>query len=134
MPSSSTRKNSYTADKDIAIIIYHLLYHQPLEKASFSSLLSQYRSEIANNKLGIVEGCLVFYEKKSTAVNRIFRIVVLVYLRHTIFSLLHASPTAGHMVEYKTLYHIKLQLFWPKLRSDINRWIKECSYYQLTFR
>ena len=38
------------------------------------------------------------------------------------------------MGEYKTLYRIKLRFFWPKLRSDIHRWIKECPHCQLTFR
>ena len=51
-----------------------------------------------------------------------------------IFSLLHASPAVDHMGKYKTLYHIKIQFFWPKLRSNIYRWIKRCLDCQLTFR
>ena len=39
----------------------HLLYHQPVEKATLSSLQAHYRSAISNNKLGIVESRLVFY-------------------------------------------------------------------------
>ena len=38
------------------------------------------------------------------------------------------------MGEYKSLYRIKLRFFWPKLRSDIYRCIKEYSHYQLIFR
>ena len=38
----------------------HILYHQPFEKVTISSLLAQYRSAIANNTLGIVIGRLVF--------------------------------------------------------------------------
>ena len=38
------------------------------------------------------------------------------------------------MGEYKTLYRIKFRFFWPKIRSDIHRWIKECPHCQLTFR
>ena len=97
MPSSSTWKDAYTADKDIATIIQHLLYHQPFEKATLSSLPVQFCSAIANNYLGIVEGRLEFYETVITTTNKICRIVVAVSLRHTIFSLLHASPSAGHM-------------------------------------
>ena len=77
----------------------HLLYHQPFEKATLSSLPAHLRSAIANNNLGIVEGRLVFYETVITTANKICRIVVHVSLRHTIFSLLHASPTTDHMGE-----------------------------------
>ena len=134
MPSSSTWKGAYTADKDIATIIQHLLYHQLFEKTTLSSLPVQFCSAIANNYLGIVEGRLEFYETVITTTNKICRIVVAVSLRHTIFSLLHASPSAGHMGEYKTFYRIKLRFFWLKLRSDIHRWIKECLHCQLVFR
>ena len=134
MSSSSTRKDAYVTDKDTAIIMHHLLYHQPFEKATFSSLPSQYRSAIANNKLGIVKGRLVFYETVLTTVKQICRIVVPVSLRRILFYRLHTSPAGGHMGKYKTLYRIKLQFFWTKLRSDIHRWIKECPHCQLTFR
>ena len=96
--------------------------------------LAQYRSDVSNNSLGIVEGRLVIYEPVSTTVNQICRIVVPISLRHLIFSLLHASPVAGHMGEYKTIYCIRLRSFWPKMRSNIHRWIKQCPHCQLTFR
>ena len=112
----------------------HLLYHHPFEKSTLSSLPVQFRSAIDNHNLGIVEGRLVFYETVIITVNKICRIVVPVSLRHTKNSLLHASPTTGHRGEYKTLYRIKLQLFWLKLRYNINRWIEECLHCQLTFR
>ena len=87
IPSSSTWNDAYAADKDKSAIMQHLLYHQPFEKATLSSLPAQFRSAIANNNLGIVEGCLVFYETVITTANKIYRIVVLVSLRHTILSL-----------------------------------------------
>ena len=99
MPSSSTWKDSYATDKDTSIIMNHLLYHQPVEKGTISSLPTQFRSAIANNNLGIGEYRLVFYRTVITTANKIFRIVVPVSLRHTIFSLLHASPTTDHMGE-----------------------------------
>ena len=106
-----TVEEYYDADEDTSIIMQHLLYHRPFEKVTLSSLLAQHRSAIANNKLGIIEGHLVFYERFLTTVKTIFRIVVPVSLRHNFISLLHASPAAGHMGEYKTLYRIKLQFF-----------------------
>ena len=86
-----------------------------------SSFPVQYRSTIANNSLGIVEGPLVFFEKISITANQICRIVVPIYLRRIFFSLLHASSTAGHMGKYKTLHRIRLRFFWPRIRSDINQ-------------
>ena len=32
------------------------------------------------------------------------------------------------MGEYKTLYRIRLQLFWPKLREDVNKWVIFCAH------
>ena len=37
------------------------------------------------------------------------------------------------MGEYKTLYRIRLRFFWPRMRSDIHQWIKECPHCRLTF-
>ena len=81
----------------------------------------------------MVEGRLVFFEKVVTTTNQICRIVVPISLHRIIFSLLHASPAAGHMEEYKILYRIRLRFFWPRMRSDIHQWIKECPYCRLTF-
>ena len=109
--SSLPWKGAYDADKEKAIIMQHLFYHRPFEKVTLSSLLVQYRSVIANNKLCIIEGHLVFYERVLTTIKRICRIVVPVSLRHNLISLLHASPAAGHMGEYRIIYRIKLQFF-----------------------
>ena len=111
MPSSSTCKDSYATDKDTATIIQHLIFHQPFENTILSSLPAQFRSAISNNNLGIVEGCLIFYETVIPTAKKICRIVAPVSPRLTIFSLLHASPTVGRMGEYKTLYRIKLRFF-----------------------
>lgn len=98
--------DEYVANKDTTIIMEHLLYHQPFEKVTLSLLLVQYYSAITNNALDTVEGCVVFYETIPTTVNKICRIVVTVFLRRTLFSLLHASPSVGHM-----------GVFYPKLSS-----------------
>ena len=41
---------------------------------------------------------------------------------------MHASHVAGHMGEYKTLYHIRLRFFWPRMRTDIKEWIQELMF------
>jgi len=78
-------KDAYAVDKNTAIIIQYLLYHQPFERATLSSLPAQHSSAIANNKLGKVKDRLVFYKTVLTTVNKIYRIVVPVSLRHTFF-------------------------------------------------
>ena len=86
----------------------HRIYHQLFEKDMISSFPSQYRSVVAHNIVGIVEGRLICYEQAPTTIEQIFNIVVPISLRHTIFYLLHASPVVGRMDEYQTLYRIKL--------------------------
>ena len=33
------------------------------------------------------------------------------------------------MEKYKTLYRIRLILFWSKLREDIKQWVKNCTHF-----
>ena len=47
---------------------------------------------------------------------------------------MHATPVTSHMGGYKTLYRIKLRLLWPRLRSDVADWIKQCAHCILTYR
>ena len=76
---------------------------------------------------------MFFFEQVVTTANQICRIIVPISLRRIIFSLLHASPAAKHMGEYKTLYRIRLRFFWPRMRSVIHQWIKEYPHCRLTF-
>ena len=62
------------------------------------------------------------------------RIVVPTSLRRIIFNLMYTTPVAGHIWEYKTLYWIRLQFCWPRLRSDISDWINHSLQYMLTYR
>ena len=114
-------------------LLHHFLYRQPFGKKCFIIFPAQYCSDAAYNALGIAEYCLVFYELIPKTINQIFRIIVSISLRHIIFYLLHAPPAAGRMGNYKTLCRVRLRLFWPKIRSNIHRWIKNYPYYQLTF-
>ena len=45
-------------------------------------------------------------------------------LRRSLFIHLHNEPSGGYMVEYKTIYTMRLRLFWPKLRDDVKQWVK----------
>ena len=47
---------------------------------------------------------------------------------------MYTVPIAGHMGEYKTLYRVRLRFFWPRLRSNVYDWIKQCAHCILTYR
>ena len=76
----------------------------------------------------------MYYELFPTVTKYIYRIIVSTSLRHTIFNLIHATPVAGYIGEYKILYQIRLRLFLLRLRSDISGWIKKCSPCMIMYR
>ena len=90
------------------MLLDRLSISNPLDKPTILHLPAAYRTAIARNLLGILEGRLVYYEQVATVTNHICRIVVPISLCCIIFNLIHATHIAGHMGEYKTLYRIKL--------------------------
>ena len=50
-------------------------------------------------------------EPVETSQKRLCKIVVSLSLQQDIFVMLHASPSAEHMDEYKTLYRVNLDSF-----------------------
>ena len=47
---------------------------------------------------------------------------------------MHTTPVAGHIGKYKSLYRIRLRLFWPRMRSNIKEWIQLCPHCMCTNR
>ena len=90
-------------------MIQHLFHHAPIAKLDIAPLAVTYRKAIAQILLCIINDRLVYIEPVSVASNHLCRIVVPLSLRRVIFDALYASPDAGHMDEYKTLYRIKLR-------------------------
>ena len=72
----------------------------PLDKPTILHLPAAYRTAIARNLLGLLEGRLVYYEPIVTFTNHICRIVVPTSLCPIIFNLVHATPVARRMGEY----------------------------------
>ena len=56
-------------------------------------------------------------------------IIVPTSLCRNIFSHYHASPTGGHMGEYKTLFHLCLRFFFTGLRKDVKEWVKVFAHW-----
>ena len=89
-----------------------------------SKINSAYRVPLKDNTIQIVNKNLVLFKLILANHRYAMLIIVPMSLRRKLFSHYHASPSNGHMGEYKTLYKIRLRFFWPKLREDIKQWVK----------
>ena len=87
-------------------MIDRLSINAPLDETTILILLSAYRTIIARNLLGLLEGRLVYYEPIPTVTKNNCRIIVSTSLRHTIFILMHAISITRHVREYKTFSRI----------------------------
>ena len=116
------------------MLICRLSINALLDEPTILKLPVVYRTVIDRSLLGLLEGRLVYYELFPTVTKYIYRIIVSTSLRHTIFNLIHATPVAGYIGEYKILYQIRLRLFLLRLRSDISGWIKKYPHCMLTYR
>ena len=67
---------------------------------------------------------LVLFKPINMAPKYITLIITPASLCRSIFGHYHAGPSGGHMVEYKTLFRLHLQLFWPGIREVIKVWVK----------
>ena len=96
------------------LFLDHLSNNAPLDQSTIRTLLAAYRTAIAWNQIGLLSGRLVYYEQIYFAHKHICRIVVPLLLRRKKIVLMHASPVAGHIGEYNTLYRIRLRFFFPQ--------------------
>ena len=90
-----------------------------MNRLCITKLAVTYRKTITHNLLCIINYRLVYLEPVTISTNHIYRIIVPLSLRHNISNAMYASPSAGHMGEYKTLYRLKLRFFWLRMRVDI---------------
>ena len=119
MSYKSNWDTAYQQDPETKLLIDHLSVNAPFGQKTIVNLPAAYRTAIARNQIVFLGGRLVYYEAISVAIKYICRIIVPSSLRHKFFNLMHTTPVAGHMGEYKILYRIQLRFFWPRMRSDI---------------
>ena len=131
-PTNSTWKSAYAADNDTAQIMSSILQSEPLSATALQKLNVSYKYGIVHNLFQMLDDKLVYYKKTLTLSSCILRIVVPSSLRRDLFSAYHVSPAGGHMGEYKTLYRLKVRLFWSHMRKDIKTWVKSCAHCNLT--
>ncbi len=53
-------------------------------------------------------------------------------LRGTLLRYYHDHPTAGQLGITKTLARLKLRFFWPKMASEVKKYVTSCTVCQLT--
>jgi len=54
------------------------------------------------------------------------QLVVFVTLRHRLFEITCAGPTAGHLGADRTTKQLRESFFWPGMRRDIAHWYRQC--------
>ena len=101
LPVKDQRDYAYQSDPDTKVLIDRLSINISLNEPTILKFPAAYRTTIARNLLGLIEGIPIFYEPLHTITKHIFCIVVLKPFRHIIFNLMHATSVAGPLGEYK---------------------------------
>ena len=101
---------SYQDDLHIKVVMDRLSINSPLDEPNILQLPVVYRTTIIRNISRLVEGCLVYYEPIPTVTNHICRIVVPIFFRRAIFTLMYVTSIIGNMGKYKILYRVKFRL------------------------
>ena len=71
---------------------------------------------------------LLLFKAMSMGSKIISLSIVPTSLRRTPFDHYCGGPSGAHMGEYKTLYCIWIQFFWPGLREEIKKWVAAYSH------
>ncbi|KAL7869713.1 hypothetical protein AOLI_G00137010 [Acnodon oligacanthus] len=81
------------------------------------------------------DGLLYFLDPKSCCglhPLKQFKLYAPMDMRGTLLRYYHDHPTAGHLGVTKTLTRLRLRFFWPKMASDVKKYVLSCSVCQLT--
>lgn len=73
-----------------------------------------------------VKNNVLYRRWKDNKGDVVFQLVAPEDMRLLIFDNLHSAETAGHFGRDRTVESIKRRYYWPGLKDDIARWIKEC--------
>ena len=111
LPAQHNWEEAYQKYSETKLFLDYLSINASLDKSTIRTLPAAYHTTIVRNQIGLLSDRLVHYEHISFAHKHICRIVIPLSLRRKLFVLMYASPVAGHMGEYKTLYRIRLRFF-----------------------
>ena len=73
-----------------------------------------------------VKNDVLYRRWKDNKGDIVFQSVAPEDMRQLIFHNLHSAETAGHFGRDRTVEIIKRRFYWPGLKEDVARWIKEC--------
>ena len=117
---------TYTYDHNTNFFMEYLHHNASKNSLCIIKLDDTYRKTIAQNLLCINNYRLFYLDPITVSTNHICCIIVSLSLRRIIFNSMHTSPTTCYIRKYKTLYRLKLRFFWPRMRSDIQDWVRHC--------
>jgi len=86
-------------------------------------LLQQFQEEALDPARYNMQNGILFYKGR-------FHLGTLVLMQQQILQQFHNSPLAGHMGNQKTYSKIKKEFYWPKMKMDIRKYIRECDVCQ----
>lgn len=94
------------------------------ESSHFTQLVeSLEKGDLVSGNFSLQQGILLRKGKMLIVPGSSFQRKVLQYI--------HSSPEAGHVGYHKTLHKAKLDFYWPGMRKDIRRLVKECQVCQV---
>ncbi|MGH7955061.1 MAG: hypothetical protein ACREOZ_03790 [Gloeomargaritales cyanobacterium] len=129
LPLDSEWEPAYQADLDTRRMMSKLASGQEWTDKEVNSLHSAYRQPIRDSLIRYEHRRLVYYRPIEYSTRFLLLIIVPNSdLRRTLFVAYHATPAAGHMGRYKTLYRLRIRFFWPGMRAFIEDAVKSCAH------
>ena len=74
--------------------------------------------EVVNN--------ILYRRWKDNKGETLYQMIVPEDMRLIVFDNLHSAKTAGHFGRDRTVESLKYRYYWPGIKADIARWIKQC--------
>ena len=87
-----------------------------------------FRQSLRKNLVHMLSGKLTLFKPVNMHSKYITLLGVPMLLYRKLFSYYYAGPSGGHMSKYKTLFRLRLRLFWPHMREEIKLWVKMCAH------
>jgi hypothetical protein len=126
-----TRSNSVEMACATILESLPLVYSSLEEHQANDSFCENIKGEIRAGKSSVEnfqihKGLLCFYPRKA----RRRRWVVPTPLRPMLLKYFHDAVVSGHLGAHKTFYKVAVNFWWPKMRTDIFRYVRKCDLCQ----
>ena len=81
---------------------------------------------VNKHKFTVHNKLLCYYPRGA----KVWRYVLPVQLRPMLIKYFHDSPMSGHLGAFKTWKKVGRQFFWPRLKNEVFRYVKQCDLCQ----